>query len=72
MLKLTRPEINKIIRQDLTQLETKRTWLDPSLELGTKMAFYKDHFLATTEDGFIVGPRYMDSHLSHGLRCVIG
>ena len=67
MLTLTRPEINKIIRQDLTQLETKRTWLNPSLELGTKMAFYKNHFLATTEDGFIVRPRYMDSHLLHGL-----
>ncbi|MCO5608531.1 hypothetical protein L7F22_062742 [Adiantum nelumboides] len=53
MLTLTRQEINKTIRQDLTQLETKRSWLTPSLELGKKMAFYKDHFLTTTEDGFI-------------------
>ena len=41
-------------------------------ELGTKMAHYKGNFLRITDDGFVERPSYMDSHLSHGLRCVIG
>ncbi|KAI5070875.1 hypothetical protein GOP47_0015218 [Adiantum capillus-veneris] len=36
------------------------------------MAFYKEQFLHMSEDGFVVWPKYMDSHLSHGLQCVIG
>eukprot|EP00250_Pteridium_aquilinum_P019422 c24426_g1_i1 orf=1306-2640(+) len=72
LLSLTRPEISRIIRQDLIQLDTRRTWIDPPQELGTKMAFYRDHLLRTTEDGFIVRPGYMDTHLSHALRCAIG
>ena len=41
-------------------------------QLGTKMAFYKEHFLELIEDGFVTRPMYMDTCLSHGLRCVIG
>ena len=36
------------------------------------MDFYREHFLHTTVDGFTVRPSYMDTHLSHNLRCVIG
>jgi len=41
-------------------------------ELGTKMAFYREHLLQLTEDGFVTRPSYMDTHLSHALRCAIG
>ena len=63
---------NRIIRQDLIQLDTKRTWVEPIQELGTKMAFYRGNFLQVSEDGFVTRPSYMDTHLSHGLRCAIG
>ncbi|MCO5597596.1 hypothetical protein L7F22_051675 [Adiantum nelumboides] len=36
------------------------------------MAFYRGNFLQVSEDGFVTRPRYMDTHLSHGLRCAIG
>ena len=36
------------------------------------MAFYKEHLLQLSGDGFVIRPSYMDSHLSHGLRCAIG
>ena len=41
-------------------------------ELGTKMRFHREHFLQLTEDGFAIRPAYMDTHLSHGIRCAIG
>ena len=71
-LSLTRVEITRLIQQDLTQLDTRRTWIEPSHELGTKRAFYREHLLQLTADGFIIRPSYMDTHLSHGLRCTIG
>ncbi|MCO5551803.1 hypothetical protein L7F22_005305 [Adiantum nelumboides] len=71
-LPITKTERNRIIRQDLIQLDTKRTWVEPIQELGTKMAFYRGNFLQVSEDGFVTRPRYMDTHLSHGLRCAIG
>lgn len=71
-LPITRTETNKIIRQDLIQLDTKKTWVEPTQELGTKMAFYRENFLQLSEDGFVTRPSYMDTHLSHGLRCAIG
>ncbi|RYA67342.1 hypothetical protein DD595_26345, partial [Enterobacter cloacae complex sp. 4DZ3-17B2] len=71
-LTLTQSEITKLIRQDLTQLDTRRTWIQPAQELGTKMADYKENFLQLSEDGFVIRPSYMDTHLSHGLRCAIG
>lgn len=37
-----------------------------------KMAFYREHLLQLTGDGFVIRPSYMDTHLSHGLRCAIG
>ena len=46
--------------------------MEPTHELGTKMAFYKEHFLQFTEDGFMVKPTYMDAHLSYGVRYAIG
>ena len=36
------------------------------------MAFYREHLLDLREDGFVTRPMYMDTHLSHGLQCVIG
>ena len=36
------------------------------------MGFYTKHFLQLTEDGFVVRPAYMDTYLSHGIRCAIG
>ena len=71
-LPITKTERNRIIRQDLIQLDTKRTWVEPIQELGTKMAFYRGNFLQVSEDGFVTRPSYMDTHLSHGLRCAIG
>ena len=71
-LPITKTERNRIIRQDLIQLDTKRTWVEPTQEMGTKMAFYKENFLQVSEDGFVTRPSYMDTHLSHGLRCAIG
>ena len=71
-LSLTRLEITRLIRQDLIQLDTRRTWIEPTQELDTKMAFYREHLLQLTGDGFVIRPSYMDTHLSHGLRCAIG
>lgn len=71
-LPVTRTEITRLIRQDLIQLDTRRTWVEPVQELGTKMAFYKEHLLQLSGDGFVIRPSYMDTHLSHSLRCAIG
>ena len=71
-LSLTQTGITRLIRQDLIQLDTRRTWIQPTRELGTKMAFYREHLLELTQDGFVMRPTYMDTHLSHELRCVIG
>ena len=69
---LSRGDVTRLIRQDLIKLDNKRTWIEPTQELGTKMAFYKEHLLQLTWDGFVIRPSYMDIHLSHGLRCAIG
>ena len=37
-----------------------------------KMAFYREHLLQLTRDGFVIQPSYMNTHLSHGLHCAIG
>ena len=58
---VTRVEITRLIRQDLIQLDTRRTWIDPVQELGTKMAFYKEHLLQLSGDGFVIRPSYMDT-----------
>ncbi|MCO5607117.1 hypothetical protein L7F22_061309 [Adiantum nelumboides] len=71
-MSLTRVEITRLICQDLMQLDTRRTWIEPSQELGTKMAFYREHLLHLTGDGFVIRPSYMATHMSHGLRCAIG
>ena len=71
-LPITRTEITRLIRQDLIQLDTKMTWVEPVQELGTKMAFYKEHLLKLSGDGFVIRPSYRDTHLSHSLRCAIG
>ena len=41
--------------------------MQPTRQLGTKMAFYREHLLELTEDGFVTRPMYMDTPLSHGL-----
>ncbi|MCO5592911.1 hypothetical protein L7F22_046915 [Adiantum nelumboides] len=33
---------------------------------------FRGNFLQVSEDGFVTRPSYMDTHLSHGLRCAIG
>ena len=71
-LTLSKQEINKLIKQDLTQLDTKRTWMEPIGELGTKKKFYKEHFLLLSNDGFITRAAYMDIHLSYNVRSAIG
>ena len=71
-LSLTKSEITLLIKQNLIQLDTRRTWTQPAQELGTKMGFYRKYFLQLTKDGFVVRPAYMDTHLSHGIRCDIG
>lgn len=68
-LTLTRAEITRLIRQDLIQLDTRRTWIQPMQELGTKMAFYREHLLQLTEDGFVTRPSYMDTHFSCATVC---
>ncbi|MCO5581650.1 hypothetical protein L7F22_035539 [Adiantum nelumboides] len=71
-LTLTPSEITRLIRKDPIQLDTRRTWIQPAQELGMKMAFYREHLLQLTEDGFVIRRGYMDTHLSHGIRCAIG
>ena len=69
---LSKQEINKLVKQDLVQLDTKRTWTNPVGELGTKKKFYKEHFLLVSDDGFITRAAYMDIHLSYNVRSAIG
>ena len=71
-LEPSREERNRIIRMDIIQIHTARTWVTPTEDLGTKKTFYKEHFLHISPDGFIIRPSYMDTHLSHGVRCAIG
>ena len=44
-LTLSRTEIGRIIRHDLTQLHSRQTCITPPQELQMKMAFYKEHML---------------------------
>ena len=44
-LALAKIEIKRLIKQDLIQLDTRRTWTHPLKERGTKMRFYREHFL---------------------------
>ena len=68
---LTRSEINRIVRCDLTELHVKETWITFQEELGTKMHFYRDNLLCIIYDDFIIQPKYMDVHLLYGNRCAI-
>lgn len=70
-LTVTQTEITRLVRHDLIKLDTERTWIEPIQELGTKMAFYKEHLLQLSGDGFVIRPSNMDTHLSHGPRCAI-
>ena len=69
---MTKVAKNRLIQSDIINLENKITWISPKIQLGTKMARYKTHFLHTSEDGFVIRPPYMDIHLSYALRSVIG
>lgn len=62
----------KLIKMYLSKLHTQRAWSAPPFPLDTKMAYYQDHFLHLSSDGFVVWPSLMNTHLSHGLRCIIG
>lgn len=68
---MTRHEISQVIRADLLQLHTYRTWIYPT-RLPTKMATYRDHFLRISDDGLITSPGYTGTHLSHSLRISLG
>ncbi|MCO5611537.1 hypothetical protein L7F22_065790 [Adiantum nelumboides] len=50
----------------------QRTWVDPGLELPSKMLHYREHFLQLSEQGFIEIPLYMQRYMPHHLRVVIG
>ena len=69
---LSHSERNTVLRQEIKQRYIERTWITPSRPLDTKMAYYRDHFLMLTLDGFIQRPRYMDVYLPHGTRVDIG
>lgn len=69
--RLTREQANRLIRSNLLGLHIHGTWIAPSLELGTKMQFYRDHLMRLTNDGFIMRPNYMDIHMSHAMRIAI-
>ncbi len=71
-LNMTKTEKNRVIRADIIKLNNERTWTSPTTPLGRKMAQYKALFLHISQDGFILRPSYMDTHLSHALRTVIG
>ena len=68
---ITRKQANRLIRLDLLGLQIHDTWITPSLELGTKMKFYRDHLLRLIDDGFIWRADYMDIHMSHAMRIAI-
>lgn len=72
LLDLTDTERNRVIRADITRLHTERTWINPQEPLGTKMAYYQNHFMHISPDGFISRPAYMDTHLSLEIRSAIG
>ena len=69
---MTKEEKDRVIQTDIINLENKITWINPKISLGTKMAHYKTHFLHTSEDGFIIRPPYVDTHLSYAQHSVIG
>ncbi|MCO5549974.1 hypothetical protein L7F22_003451 [Adiantum nelumboides] len=54
---LSHTERNTVIRYELIQRHIEQTWLTPSRPLATKMAYYREHFLMLTEDGFIQRPQ---------------
>ena len=62
--RLTGEQANRLIRLYLLGLHIHGTWIAPSLELGTKMKFYRDHLLRLTDDDFIRSPDYMDIHVT--------
>ena len=61
---LTREEISKAVCNDLIQLDTKKTWMQPTTTLGTKMAHYRENFLQVTDGRFLITLGYIDTHLS--------
>lgn len=71
-LNFSRSELNRVIRADILRINTERTWIRPSLPLGSRMEFYRSHFLHLTQDGFVTRPQYMDIHLTHSMRAAIG
>ena len=71
-LNFSRSELNQVIRADILRIDTERTWIRPSLPLGSRMEFYRSHFLHLTQDGFVTQPQYMDIHLTHSMRATIG
>ena len=52
----TDQEVNRLIRADLLQLHTWRTWFHPKLPV--KLDFYHRHCLQISHEGFIILPSY--------------
>ena len=63
----TEQEVNQIIREDLLQLHTFRTWLLPR-KLLVKLDFYYQHYLHISQEGFITPQGYTQVHLPRALR----
>lgn len=61
---LTHQEITSVVRQDVTKLDTRRTWLESPQILGTKMASYWEYLFHTTHSCFIVWPKYVDTSIA--------
>lgn len=71
-LQLSHSERNRVMRQDIWQLYTHRTWISPQQPLPAKMLYYRDHFLSISADGFIQRPRYLEAFLHHAPMVALG
>lgn len=69
---LNRHETNWIIREDLLQLWTFRPWISSIKLPPPKLSTYCDHFLLSSDDGFVIPAGYVQIHLSHALCIALG
>lgn len=48
------------------------SFMDIHIVSGAKMAFWRDHPLLSTKVGFIIRPEYINAHVNHSIRYIIG
>ena len=65
ILNMMKAEKKRVIWAHIMKLDNGRTWINPTTSLDSKMAHKNTNSLYTSEDGFILGPPYMDIHLPH-------